>query len=207
MGKLKDIKFDDKGLIPAIVQDAGTKEVLMLAYMNQESLKKTLESGESWFWSRSRQELWHKGGTSGHVQKVRTINYDCDGDALLLEVDQVGVACHTGAKSCFFNDLYKDDGPEATGSAIIEKLYEIITDRKENPKEDSYTNYLFDEGLDKILKKVGEESAEVIIAAKNQSRDELIYETGDLVYHLLVLLREQDVAPGEIFAELAKRFK
>lgn len=207
MEGLKDLKFDDKNLIPAIVQDTNTKEVLMLAYMNETSLNKTLETGETWFWSRSRQELWHKGGTSGHIQKVKNIDYDCDGDALLVEVDQVGVACHTGVKSCFFNELYKADEEERAGSEIIERLYKIITDRKENPKENSYTNYLFDKGLDKILKKVGEESAEVIIAAKNTDKDELIYETSDLLYHLLVLLKEKDVKPNEVFAELAKRFK
>ena len=191
------------------MQDINTKEVLMLAYMNEDSLKKTLETGETWFWSRSRGELWHKGETSGHTQKVKSINYDCDGDALLIEVDQRGVACHTGAKSCFFNLLYliEETRSEKASSDIIERLYRVIGDRKENPKKDSYTNYLFDEGLDKILKKVGEETAEVIIAAKNIDRYELIYETGDLLYHLLVLLKEKNVAPDEIFAELSRRFK
>ncbi|HZK57474.1 MAG TPA: bifunctional phosphoribosyl-AMP cyclohydrolase/phosphoribosyl-ATP diphosphatase HisIE [Clostridia bacterium] len=209
MDKLKSLKFDEKGLIPAVVQDADTKEVLMLAYMNEDSLKKTLGTGETWFWSRSRKELWHKGETSGHVQKVKSISYDCDGDTLLVGVEQKGVACHTGARSCFFNLLYLYEGErkERINSDIIEKLYAIITDRKENPRENSYTNYLFDEGLDKILKKVGEESAEVIIAAKNPDRNELIYETGDLLYHLLVLLKEKDVAPGEIFSELSSRFR
>ncbi len=207
MDKVKDLKFDEKGLIAAIVQDTNTNEVLMLAYMNAESLKKTLETGETWFWSRSRQELWHKGATSGHIQKVKNIIYDCDGDALLVEVEQHGVACHTGAKSCFFNVLSQDGNEDKTSSDIMEKLYEIIRDRKENPKEDSYTNYLFNEGLDKILKKVGEEATEVVIAAKNPDKDELIYETSDLLYHLLVLLKEKEIAPGEIFAELNKRFK
>lgn len=207
MEKLKNLKYDEKNLIPAIVQDINTKEVLMLAYMNEDSLKKTLETGETWFWSRSRKELWHKGETSGNIQKVRNITYDCDGDTLLVEVKQHGVACHTGAKSCFFNLLYEEDKVEKANSNIIEKLYEIITDRKENPKEDSYTNYLFDKGLDKILKKVGEEAAEVIIAAKNPNKDELIYETSDLLYHVLVLLNEKEVVPKEVFAELAKRFK
>ncbi len=207
MEELKNLKFDDKDLIPAIVQDVTSKEVLMMAYMNEESLKRTLETGQTWFWSRSRQELWNKGATSGHIQEVKSINYDCDGDTLLIEVDQIGVACHTGAKSCFFNDLYKADEDTGVGSNIIEKLYEIIADRKENPKENSYTNYLFDKGIDKILKKVGEESAEVIIAAKNPDKEELIYEASDLVYHLLVLLKEKDIAPEEIFKELSKRFK
>lgn len=209
MDKLKGLKFDERGLIPAIVQDVDTKEVLMLAYMNEDSLRETLNTGETWFWSRSRKELWHKGGTSGHIQKVKSINYDCDGDALLIEAEQKGVACHTGARSCFFNLLYlfEEDRKEKSDPEIIEKLYKIITDRKENPRKDSYTNYLLDKGLDKILKKVGEETAEVIIAAKNPDRNELIYETGDLLYHLLVLLREKDISPGEIFAELGSRFK
>ncbi len=209
MDKLEGLKFDEKGLIPAIVQDVDTKEVLMLAYMNKDSLRKTLDTGETWFWSRSRKELWHKGGTSGHIQKVKSINYDCDGDTLLIEAEQKGVACHTGARSCFFNLLYLFEGErrEKTDPDIIEKLYEIITDRKENPRKNSYTNYLLDEGLDKILKKVGEETAEVIIAAKNPDRNELIYETSDLLYHLLVLLREKDITPEEIFAELGSRFK
>ncbi|MDI9476481.1 MAG: bifunctional phosphoribosyl-AMP cyclohydrolase/phosphoribosyl-ATP diphosphatase HisIE [Natronincolaceae bacterium] len=209
MDKLEGLKFDERGLIPAIVQDVDTKEVLMLAYMNEDSLRKTLDTGETWFWSRSRKELWHKGETSGHIQKVKSINYDCDGDTLLIEAEQKGVACHTGARSCFFNLLYlfEEDREEKATPDIIEKLYKIITDRKENPRKDSYTNYLLDEGLDKILKKVGEETAEVIIAAKNPDRNELIYETGDLLYHLLVLLRERDIAPREIFAELGNRFK
>ncbi len=209
MNKLENLKFDERGLIPAIVQDVDTKEVLMLAYMNDDSLRKTLGTGETWFWSRSREELWHKGETSGHIQKVKSINYDCDGDTLLIQVEQVGVACHTGARSCFFNlvYLYEEERGEKIDSDIIERLYEIITDRKLNPKENSYTNYLLDEGLDKILKKVGEEASEVIIAAKNPDRDELIYETGDLLYHLLVLLNKKDVVPREIFAELGNRFR
>ena len=209
MIKLEDLKFDERGLIPAIIQDVDTKGVLMLAYMNDDSLKKTLSTGETWFWSRSRKELWHKGETSGHIQKVKSISYDCDGDTLLIQVEQVGVACHTGARSCFFNllYLYEEERGEKIDSDIIERLYEIITDRKVNPKENSYTNYLLDEGLDKILKKVGEEAAEVIIAAKNPDRDELIYETGDLLYHLLVLLNKKDVVPREIFAELGNRFR
>jgi len=209
MNKLENLKFDERGLIPAIVQDVDTKEVLMLAYMNDDSLRKTLGTGETWFWSRSRKKLWHKGETSGHIQKVKSINYDCDEDTLLIQVEQIGVACHTGARSCFFNllYLYEEERGEKIDSDIIERLYEIITDRKVNPKEDSYTNYLLDEGLDKILKKVGEEAAEVIIAAKNPDRDELIYETGDLLYHLLVLLNKKDVLPREIFAELGNRFR
>lgn len=204
---MKDLKFDEKGLIPAIVQDDTTKEVLMMAYMNETSLKKTLETGENWFWSRSRKELWHKGETSGHIQRVKHISYDCDGDTLLIQVLQEGAACHTGEKSCFFSPLYGEKEAEKVGAEILEKLYGIIANRKENPKEGSYTNYLFDKGIDKMLKKVGEETAEVIIAAKNPGKEELVYETSDLFYHLLVLLREKDIAPKEIFAELNKRSK
>ncbi len=200
------LHFDDQGLIPAIIQDFYTGEVLMMAYMNRESLKRTLEGGETCFWSRSRGKLWHKGESSGHLQKVRDIKYDCDGDTLLVRVEQIGVACHTGKKSCFFNSLYQ--GEEEEGEAgILDKLYAIISDRRANPQEGSYTNYLFNEGLDKILKKLAEEAGEVIIAAKNPDREELIYESGDLLYHLLVLLREKGVVPGEVFAELNRRFK
>lgn len=203
----QQIKFDEKGLVPAIIQEASTKQVLMLAYMNLQSLNKTIETGETWFWSRSRGRLWHKGETSGHLQKVKEISYDCDGDTLLIQVEQEGVACHTGEKSCFFNNLYSEASEERVGAEILERLYDIITDRKENPREGSYTNYLFEKGIDKILKKVGEENAEVIIAAKNPDKGELIYEVSDLLYHLLVLLKERDVKPEEIFAELNRRFK
>lgn len=207
MDKINELKFDDRGLIPAIVQEIKTKEVLMMAYMNRDSLDKTLETGETWFWSRTRGELWHKGETSGHFQKVRQIDYDCDADTLLIQVEQEGAACHTGKKSCFFQSLYQSEIKAGVKSEIINDLYKIIEDRKENPKEGSYTNYLFDKGLDKILKKVGEEAAEVIIAAKNPDRNELIYETSDLLYHLLVLLKEREIIPEEIFVELNKRFK
>ncbi|SES81964.1 phosphoribosyl-ATP pyrophosphatase /phosphoribosyl-AMP cyclohydrolase [Natronincola peptidivorans] len=207
MKELTELRFDDKGLIPAIIQEEETKEILMMAYMNDASLKKTLETGETWFWSRSRGELWHKGGTSGHIQKVREISYDCDGDTLLVKVTQEGAACHTGEKSCFYNPIYREDREEAVNGEILQKLYDVIADRKANPKEGSYTNYLFDKGIDKILKKVGEETAEVIIAAKNTDKNELVYEAGDLLYHLLVLLKEKDIAPEEIFKELKKRAK
>ena len=207
MDKINELKFDDRGLIPAIVQEIKTKEVLMMAYMNRDSLDKTLETGETWFWSRTRGELWHKGETSGHFQKVRQIDYDCDADTLLIQVEQEGAACHTGKKSCFFQSLYQSEIKAGVKSEIINDLYKIIEDRKENPKEGSYTNYLFDKGLDKILKKVGEEAAEVIIAAKNPDRNELIYETSDLLYNLLVLLKEREIIPEEIFVELNKRFK
>ena len=205
--ELENIKFDEKGLVPTIVQEQRTKEVLMLAYMNKESLKKTIDTGQTWFWSRSRQELWNKGASSGHRQYVKKLSYDCDADTILVEVEQVGVACHTGAKSCFFKSIYNSNEANELSPYILEKLYDLIADRKANPVEGSYTNYLFREGIDKILKKVGEESAEVIIAAKNPDKDELIYEASDLIYHLLVLLNEKEVGLDEIYKELKKRAK
>ncbi|MED4833160.1 bifunctional phosphoribosyl-AMP cyclohydrolase/phosphoribosyl-ATP diphosphatase HisIE, partial [Geobacillus stearothermophilus] len=169
-----DIRFDEKGLVPAIVQDAQSKEVLTLAYMNKESLEKTIETGETWFYSRSRQELWHKGATSGNVQRVVDIRYDCDADALLVLIEPAGPACHTGAYSCFSRSL---DGaaraPQADRFAILNELEQIIAKRDADRPEGSYTTYLFEKGVDKILKKVGEEAAEVFIAAKNRSPDEL----------------------------------
>lgn len=200
--ELKKIAFDERGLVPAIAQDVGTGEVLMLAYMNEEALRKTLETGYAHYYSRSRKELWKKGGTSGNLQKVAGIYYDCDGDAILIKVDQLGVACHTGAYSCFFNVIREAE----LSKDVVAELYQVILDRKANPVEGSYTQYLFNEGIDKILKKVGEESAEVIIGAKN-TREELIYETSDLVYHLLVLLVNQGISLGEIKEELEKRRK
>ncbi len=200
---MKDIKFDEKGLVPAIVQDAETGDVLMLAYMNEESLKMTAESGKTWFYSRSRQELWNKGATSGNTQEVVSMDYDCDGDAILVKVVQKGNACHTGEYSCFYNSIKEGDAP----FKILQKLYKLIEDRKENPVEGSYTNYLFDEGIDKILKKVGEENAEVIIGAKNLSKEEVIYEASDLIYHMTVLLVEMGIPVEDIKKELVKRHK
>lgn len=200
------LRFDAHGLIPAIVQDAESRDVLMMAYMNEEALAKTLETGQTWFWSRSRKELWHKGATSGHFQDVREMSYDCDADCLLVKVIQTGAACHTGERSCFHNPVIPAE--EMTASAeIINELYRVVMDRKLEMPEDSYTTYLFKKGLDKILKKVGEECAEVIIGAKNRSREEVVYEVGDLIYHLLVLLAEQQIDPREVFGELAKRRK
>lgn len=200
---LNKIKFDDKGLVPAIAQDVKTKEVLMLAYMNAESIAKTLETGYACYYSRSRQSLWTKGETSGHLQEVKGLYYDCDADTILLKVIQTGPACHTGQYSCFHHQVIDDSNlPEED---ILKKLYGIITDRKENPVEKSYTNYLFDKGIDKILKKVGEESAEVIIAAKNNDNQELIYEISDLVYHTMVLMINQGVSIEDIKEELKKR--
>lgn len=201
---ISKVKFDDKGLVPVVVQDVNTNSMLMLAYMNEESLKKTLETGEMTYFSRSRNKLWRKGETSGNFQTLRELKVDCDGDTLLALVSQQGVACHTGEYSCFFESLY-GNGDYTSGYAVIDELYGVIEGRKKNPVEGSYTNYLFEKGIDKILKKVGEEAAEVIIAAKNSSRGEIRYETADLIYHLLVMLCEEGLSPSEVFAELEKR--
>ncbi len=200
-----DIKFDANGLAPAIVQDYKTGAVLMLAYMNEESLKRTITEGVTWFYSRSRQRLWQKGEESGNVQRVRDIRVDCDTDTLLILVEQSGVACHTGEYSCFFRGI--DDTPRHSDSSpqMLRTLYETIGHRIENPVEGSYTNYLWDKGVDKILKKVGEECAEVIIAAKNASADEVRYEASDLIYHLWVLLHKIGVKPEDLYQELANR--
>lgn len=200
---IKTLKYDEKGLIPTIVQDVFTKEVLMLAYMNEESLLKTIEYKKACYFSRSRQELWVKGMTSGNIQEVVGIYCDCDRDAILLKVIQKGVACHTGEYSCFFNKILESSMVDEQN--LISKLYKIIEDRKLNPKEGSYTNYLFEKGLDKILKKVGEESAEVIIAAKNEEKKEIIYEISDLVYHTLVLMVNSNVTIDEVLSELRSR--
>src|SRR6056297_2300229 len=196
-----ELKFNDKGLIPAIVQDADTKNVLMLAYVNETSFKKTLETGETWFYSRSRQELWHKGATSGNTQKIKDIYYDCDQDTLLMLVKPAGPACHTGETSCFYRKLAKSTEKNAenvNNNDILELLYELISERKQELPDDSYTTYLFENGIDKILKKIGEESAEIIIASKNEPKEELIYETADFLYHLLVLLVEKEVSIDQI---------
>lgn len=203
--EISSLRFDAHGLIPAIMQDVRTNQVLMMAYMNAESLERTIESGQTWFWSRSRQELWNKGATSGHVQEVREISYDCDADCLLVKVVQSGAACHTGEISCFHNAIKTDGEKTPLPASILDEIYEVVMDRKEQMPEGSYTTYLFTKGLDKILKKVGEEAAEVIIGAKNRNKDEVVYEVGDLLYHLLVLLAEQGIKPEEVYAELAKR--
>lgn len=199
------LRFDAHGLIPAIIQDVESNEVLMMAYMNRDSLEKTLETGQTWFWSRSRQELWHKGATSGHFQDIHEIAYDCDADCLLIKVIQTGAACHTGKRTCFHNPVFSGEENRYAASNIINEIYDVVMSRKKEMPEGSYTTYLFTKGLDKILKKVGEEAAEVIIGAKNRNKDEVVYEVGDLLYHLLVLLGEQDIKPQEVFAELAKR--
>ena len=199
------LKFDANGLIPAIIQDAGSKEVLMMAYMNRESFEKTLATGRTWFWSRSRQELWNKGATSGHYQDVRGISYDCDADCLLVKVVQTGAACHTGERTCFHNPVTAEENQGPAGADILNEVYDVVMSRKKEMPEGSYTTYLFTKGLDKILKKVGEEAAEVIIGAKNRNRNEVIYEAGDLLYHLMVLLAEQGIEPRDVYQELAKR--
>lgn len=229
ISSLKDtIKWDDKGLCPAIVQDYHTREVLTLAYVNEEAFLKSLETKETWFWSRSRAELWHKGATSGNTQQIVGFRYDCDADAILFEVVCAGPACHTGEISCFHNVVMADDGQEgvadassvqnvnvsgAKGSshspderfAVLEELEQLIEERFKTRPEGAYTTYLFEKGLDKILKKVGEETAESIIAAKNNDNAELRYEVSDLIYHLLVLLRQQGLELDEIMQELQLR--
>jgi len=204
------IKWDSNGLVPVVVQDALSKEVLMLAYMNKESLAKSLESGQTWFWSRSRGELWNKGATSGHTQQIVSLHYDCDGDTLLVKVIQKGPACHTGAYSCF----YREGAANAAAATAkedrfgpISRLEETIAQRDAERPEGAYTTYLFEKGLDKILKKVGEETAEVIIAAKNRDRNELRCESADLIFHLMVLLREQGIPFDGVLEELEFRHR
>ena len=197
---LESVKFDDRGLVPAIVQDAASKEVLTLAYMNQESLTKSIETKQTWFYSRSRQELWHKGETSGNTQSIQDIRYDCDQDALLVLVVPEGPACHKGSYTCFSDSLLdqKVEADETSSVAILTELERIIAEREAEMPEGAYTTYLFEKGVDKILKKVGEEASEVIIAAKNRDREELTNESADLLYHLFVLLREQKVSFSEV---------
>ena len=197
-----ELKFDEKGLIPAIVQDHYTKEVLTLAYMNKESLAITIDERRTCFWSRSRQELWRKGDTSGNVQHVVSITADCHGDALVVEVVKDGPACHTGSESCFFNEIYLSDELKQFS---YEGLYHLIEGRKTNPKEGSYTTYLFDKGLDKILKKVGEECTEVIIGGRKEDKEETVYEIADLCYHVMVLMVQMGITVEDITRELEKR--
>src|SRR5437763_455434 len=226
--KAEDVRFDERGLIPAIVQDARTREVLTLAYMNEESLRRTLAEGETWFWSRSRSELWHKGATSGNTQRVVDVRLDCDADAVVVLVEPRGPACHTGAVSCFhkeveglqtkttqsrgetsaetFDSETFDDNASEIG-VVLEELYRVVESRRREMPEGSYTTYLFEKGLNKILKKVGEESAETIIAAKDGDLEALTLETGDLVYHLLVLMVERGLTLEDLGRELARRRK
>lgn len=196
------LKFDDNGLIPAIIIDYYTKEVLTLAYMNKESLEISLKEGKTCFYSRSRKELWRKGETSKNYQHIQSIKSDCDNDALVIEVIKEGPACHTGAESCFINEVYQKENYK---DFSIYKLYELIRGRKINMTEGSYTTYLFNSGIDKILKKIGEESSEVIIGAKNGSKEEIIYELSDLLYHSLVLMVEKNITLNDIKDELSKR--
>lgn len=200
--KINELKFNCDGLIPAIVTDFYTKKVLMLAYMNEESLKISMEEGKTCFFSRSRQKLWRKGETSGNFQHIQSIKTDCDRDTLLVSVIKDGPACHTGSESCFTEDIW-NAGENSDFS--VEALYELIRGRKVNKKEGSYTTYLFDKGLDKILKKVGEESTEVIIAAKDSDKGETVYEIADLMYHVLVLMVEAGIDIKDIMCELKKR--
>ena len=198
---IDELRFDERGLIPAIVQDAASGQVLTLAYMNRESLLITLREGRTCFWSRSRNTLWRKGETSGNVQKVKEIRPDCDADALLVLVEPAGPACHKGTTSCFTDVMFQDEEPPFT----YEALYDLIRGRKETDTDGSYTSYLFRKGLDKILKKVGEEATEVIIAAKARDRKDTVYEIADLLYHLTVLMVEADIPIWDVTRELASR--
>ena len=206
---INELKFNAHGLIPAVVQNIETKEVLMVAYMNADTLKQTLETGRATFWSRSRKEVWVKGDTSGNYMYVKEIRVDCDADCLVLLVNPAGPACHTGNRSCFFRKvedgkLVNDDAaPERND--IFEREQAVVIDRKKNPEEGSYTNYLFDKGEDKILKKVGEEAAEVVIAGKNRDKGEISYEVSDLIYHLTVMLVDNDMTWDDIYKEMERR--
>lgn len=202
MMNIEKVAYDEKGLVPAIVQDERTGKVLMLAYMNEEALKKTIETKETWFYSRSREELWHKGATSGNRQTVKRLSLDCDQDTILIEVEPFGPACHTGEKSCFFERVYEE---EEANREVVHEVIQSIQNRRDNPVEGSYTSYLFREGIDKVLKKVGEESSEVIIGAKNEDKEELTSELSDLVYHSLVLMEIAGVSVTDVKKELVKR--
>ena len=201
-----DFKLNNDGMVPVVVQDYRTLEVLMVAYMNEEAYNQTLKLGKMTYYSRSRDELWLKGATSGHFQYVKSLTADCDMDTILAKVSQVGAACHTGAKTCFFNEITKKDYEESSNPLqVFEEVFNVIKDRKVNPKEGSYTNYLFDKGIDKILKKLGEEATEIVIAAKNPNANEIKYEISDFLYHMMVLMAEKDVTWEEITTELANR--
>ena len=200
-----EFKKNSDGMVPVIVQDYQTDEVLMLAYMNEEAYETTLKTGRMTYWSRSRNELWIKGLTSGHFQYVKSLTLDCDKDTILAKVSQVGAACHTGNRSCFFQELVKKEYEERNPLKVFQQVYDVICDRKVHPKEGSYTNYLFDKGIDKILKKVGEECTEIVIAAKNPDPEEIKYEISDFLYHVMVLMAEKGVTWEEITRELARR--
>ena len=204
---IDQVKFDERGLVPAVIQDSVTRRVLMLGYMNEQSLRRTMETNETWFWSRSRAELWHKGETSGNTQRVVDMFLDCDGDAIVVSVEPAGPACHTGETSCFHN-LMKGSGSRPGASdlgEVLSRLYRLVQERQSERPQGSYTTYLFEQGLDKILKKVGEESSETIIAAKNGDRDALTRECCDLLYHLIVLLVDRGVELDALRDELVLR--
>ncbi len=207
---IQQVKFDKRGLVPAIIQDYRTLTVLMMAYMNEESLRATIKTGLTHFWSRSRMKLWQKGETSGHIQVVKKILYDCDADTLLVLVEQVGEACHTGNRSCFYRGLYERGDAfnmdKSSLSGILNEVYDVIIDRKDNPKESSYVSTLYSSGVDKILKKISEEAGELVISSKNNDRDEIIYEAADLWFHTLVLLGYHGLTPQDVYKELEKRF-
>ena len=204
--KWSDFKKNSEGMVPVVVQDYRTLEVLMVAYMNEEAYEHTLSSGKMTYFSRSRHELWLKGSTSGHFQYVKSLTADCDMDTILAKVSQTGAACHTGARSCFFNEIARKDYEEAANPLqVFEDVMNVIRDRKLHPKEGSYTTYLFDKGLDKILKKLGEEATEIVIAAKNPNANEIKYEISDFLYHMMVLMEEKDITWEEITYELANR--
>ena len=202
MDWISKLKFDDKGLIPAIVQDFYTKKVLMLAYMNKESIEISIKEEKTCFFSRSRNELWRKGESSGNYQQIVSIKADCDGDSLVIEVIKDGPACHTGADSCFFETIFSND--EVSGFSMS-ALYDMLEDRKNTPKEGSYTTYLFEKGIDKILKKIGEECTETVIAGAKNDRQETIFEIADLTYHILVMMIEMGISLQDIKEELSKR--
>ncbi len=202
----EEFKKNSDGMVPVIVQDYKTDAVLMLAYMNKEAYEKTLSTGKMTYWSRSRDELWVKGDTSGHYQYVKSLTADCDKDTILAKVSQMGAACHTGSYSCFFNSIMeKEDAKTSNPLKVFEDVFAVIQDRKVNPKEGSYTNYLFDKGIDKILKKLGEEATEIVIAAKNPNPNEIKYEISDFLYHMMVLMAEKGITWEEIIEDLAKR--
>ena len=207
---LEQIKFNESGLVPVIVQDVSSGQVLMLAYANMQALQQTMDSGKSHFWSRSREKLWMKGEESGNVQEIREVYYDCDMDTILYIVKQTGVACHTGERTCFYRSTDGDkEAPtfENSGaSKTLDEVYQVILDRKINPKEGSYVSGLFEKGLDKILKKVGEEAGETIIGAKNEDKKEIVYETADLWFHSMIALAYYGITPNDIYEELGRRF-
>ena len=202
---INNLKFDEKGLIPAIVTDAVSKKVLTLAYMNKEAFDTTINLGKMTYWSRSRDELWTKGLTSGHFQYVKSLTADCDFDTILAKVSQVGAACHTGNRTCFFNSIVQKEYVEKNPLKVLESVYDIIKERKAHPQDGSYTNYLFGKGTDKILQKLGEECTEIVIAAKNPEPENIKYEISDFLYHCMVLMVEKGITWEEIANELAQR--